>query len=200
MSNLEQEVLDKLAAQGLVITSPWEDVRVAVLGDDDFVANPHFMKAWKLRCAVLIDYFSDDYRYLSNFSVSRIRWAGKDWNTAEHVYQASKTLDESERERIWLSPCADKAKRLGRKVSLIKGWDDEREGIMRQIIYWKFIQNPHLGELLVTSGQAKLVEGNYWHDNYYGNCFCPECADKEGLNILGRLLMDMRQYLVDKDM
>ena len=40
-----------------------------------------------------------------------------------------------------------------------------------------------------------LIEGNYWHDNYWGNCLCPKCKEIEGQNQLGKILMKVRSTL-----
>ena len=56
----------------------------------------------------------------------------------------------------------------------------------------KFRQNPRLRECLLSTQDAVLVEGNTWHDNYWGNCRCRKCRRHKGLNRLGRLLMQVR--------
>lgn len=38
----------------------------------------------------------------------------------------------------------------------------------------------------------EIVEGNYWHDNYWGNCTCDKCKNIEGQNKLGKILMKIR--------
>ncbi len=66
----------------------------------------------------MIDGFHGEFGFLSNFAQSPITFSGKTWQTVEHVFQAAKTLDENEREQIRLAPTPEKAKRLGRKVTL----------------------------------------------------------------------------------
>ena len=44
----------------------------------------------------------------------------------------------------------------------------------------------------LATGGAVLVEGNTWHDNYWGCCTCSRCAGRRGRNNLGRLLMKLR--------
>jgi len=48
---------------------------------------------------------------------------------------------------------------------------------------------------LLATGDTKLLEGNRWHDNFWGNCDCPNCRDKPGLNYLGKILMRVRLEL-----
>ena len=38
-----------------------------------------------------------------------------------------------------------------------------------------------------------VVHGNWWHDNYWGNCNCDRCKDIKGQNKLGKMLMDLRE-------
>ena len=47
---------------------------------------------------------------------------------------------------------------------------------------------------LLETGDEELIEGNRWHDNVFGSCFCPKCGDK-GQNMLGKLLMELRDKL-----
>ena len=37
------------------------------------------------------------------------------------------------------------------------------------------------------------------HDNEYGNCICPKCAEIEGENKLGKILMRVRTELREKE-
>uniref|UniRef100_UPI00345E83CD NADAR domain-containing protein n=1 Tax=uncultured Duncaniella sp. TaxID=2768039 RepID=UPI00345E83CD len=49
--------------------------------------------------------------------------------------------------------------------------------------------NPALAEKLIATGDAELVEGNYWHDTVWGVC------DGVGENHLGKILMRVREEL-----
>jgi hypothetical protein len=42
-----------------------------------------------------------------------------------------------------------------------------------------------------------LIEGNWWHDNFYGSCTCNKCVNK-GENNLGKILMKIREELLEK--
>jgi hypothetical protein len=39
------------------------------------------------------------------------------------------------------------------------------------------------------------LEGNNWHDNTWGNCLCDKCKGIEGKNLLGNILMQVREEL-----
>ena len=143
-----------------------------------------------------ITFFRGQYRFLSNFFPSLVEYQGKIWPTIEHAYQASKTLDYDLQEEIRLAPTPGKAKRLGRSVVLRSDWNEIRVGIMRDLIKLKFA-NPHLRERLMGTGLAYLVEGNHWHDNFWGDCHCNSCYLHEGSNMLGTILMRQRDAYLE---
>ena len=68
---------------------------------------------------------------------------------------------------------------------------------MYQGLKLKF-SDPILKEKLLATGNEKLEEGNWWHDNFWGNCYCPKCKNIEGVNKLGKLLMLLRKELKDE--
>ena len=39
---------------------------------------------------------------------------------------------------------------------------------MEKVVRAKFTQNPHLARFLVETGDAELIEGNSWHDTFWG--------------------------------
>ena len=54
---------------------------------------------------------------------------------------------------------------------------------------------PELREKLLATKDAELIEGNWWHDNFWGNCLCSKCKDIQGKNMLGKLLMKEREQI-----
>ena len=66
-------------------------------------------------------------------------------------------------------------------------------------MYWlvniKFSFDKDLKQKLLSTCNSFLVEGNTWHDNYWGNCTCDKCKYKEGQNKLGKILMKFRKEL-----
>ena len=55
---------------------------------------------------------------------------------------------------------------------------------------------PELREKLLATGNEELIEGNFWCDNTWGNCLCAECQDIPGRNMLGMLLMKVREEIL----
>lgn len=134
----------------------------------------------------VIDSFSGKYRFLSNFYDSPVVMGGREYRTVEHAFQAAKTRRRSMRRRIAAASKPADAKRLGRSVKLRDDWDEYRLVIMEKLLRRKF-SDPTLRQMLVGTGQARLVEGNTWHDTFWGVC------DGMGKNHLGKLLMNIRE-------
>lgn len=143
----------------------------------------------------MIKSFSGSNSFLSNFYSSPLTWEGMEWPTAEHAYQAAKTLDMKEREAIRQAKTPSQAKRMGREVTLRADWEEVKVATMESILWQKF-QRKTLADLLLSTGNESLVEGNNWHDNFWGQCQCIKCAnDSLTGNNLGMLLMKIRKLL-----
>lgn len=143
----------------------------------------------------MIKNFEGEYAFLSNFYFSPMIIDNVVYTTNEHFFQAMKSLNPKERQAIVLAPTPGKAKRLGRKVSLRKDWEDIKEEVMLTGLRHKF-SNPELRKKLLATGNEELIEGTTWHDNYWGICDCEACGG-QGKNRLGKLLMQVREELAD---
>lgn len=133
--------------------------------------------------------FREAHEFLSNFWPVAIRFEGQTYPTVEHAFQAAKTDDEEERARIRGARDPGKAKRLGRAVRLRRDWEKVKLGIMESLLREKFTAHPDLRELLLATGERRLVEGNTWGDAFWGVC------RGRGKNHLGKLLMRVRDDL-----
>ena len=142
-----------------------------------------------------INSFSGPYEYLSNFYDAPVFFEGLHYKNSEAAYQAGKASNPLVR-RLFTGLSPGKAKRLGRSMPIREDWDAVKADYMRRVVHAKFTQNPLLAQALIQTGDAEIEEGNVWHDNYFGNCGCPACRKTEGLNILGRILMEERERLV----
>lgn len=141
----------------------------------------------------MISNFDNKYAFLSNFYDSPIAIDGITYPTVEHFFQAQKTLDQDERLKIADAATPGRAKRLGRTVSLRKDWEVVKDDVMRIGLRAKFSDEKLKIRLLATNDE-ELIEGNWWHDNYWGSCSCPKC-NSQGKNTLGKLLMELRNEL-----
>lgn len=136
-----------------------------------------------------IDYFREEYEFLSNFYPTKVVFDGITYCNSEAAYQAQKCLCPQDRlQFIRLS--SDEAKRLGQKVEMRPDWDEVKCEIMEKIVYEKFMQNPTLAQALLDTGDKPLKEGNYWKDLYWG----VDMKSGKGENHLGKILMALRDY------
>jgi len=137
---------------------------------------------------VVIDKFDDEFAFLSNFYPASVSMDGMTFQNSEAAYQAQKCLNAMDKFQFCnLSP--RDAKKLGRKVQLLPDWEDIKDDVMARILSLKFRQHLDLGNLLIATGDAELIEGNHWRDTYWGVC------DGVGKNRLGELLMQVRTEL-----
>lgn len=137
----------------------------------------------------IIDNFEGEYAFLSNFFPCTIEYGNKIYPSTEHFYQAMKTIDEKEREIIRSAPTPGEAKKAGRSVTLRDLWDEMKLGVMRHALAVKFKLGTELGDKLLATQDATLVEGNWWGDTFWGVC------KGVGDNNLGKLLMERREVL-----
>lgn len=140
--------------------------------------------------------FEGKYEFLSNFYPSPILVDGISYPTVEHAFQATKSLSKEERVEIAKALTPGQAKRLGRKVKLRDDWETVKDEVMKTFVRAKFETNRELRKRLLETGNEFLVEGNTWHDNYWGNCSCEKCKNIKGKNQLGKTLMQVREELL----
>jgi ribA/ribD-fused uncharacterized protein len=134
--------------------------------------------------------FQGEYRFLSNFWPAPIEFAGIDWPSVEHAYQAMKSTNRAERVGISRLDSPGAAKRAGRKVKFKKAdWEKEKFSTMDALVQLKF-KIPELAQMLKETGDAELVEGNTWSDRYWG-----QSPIGTGENNLGKILMAIRDRL-----
>jgi ribA/ribD-fused uncharacterized protein len=138
----------------------------------------------------MIGAFSGKWKGLSNFEPCEIVWEGLRFPTTEHAFQAAKTLDMDERHVIRLMKSPGQAKRAGRVVTLRPNWEEIKIPTMEQIVRLKFIQ-PEFKELLLSTGEQELQEGNWWGDTFWG----VSIQTGRGRNELGKILMRLRESL-----
>lgn len=134
--------------------------------------------------------FTGEHRFLSNFCRVCISYEGLWYASVEAAYQSSKALDPSVREEfVHMTPI--EAKRYGRKILIRKDWENVKIPIMAALLHRKFLV-PDLRAALMSTGDAELVEGNWWHDTFWGVC------EGEGQNWLGKLLMNERTRIAGR--
>ena len=134
---------------------------------------------------------ADEFGTFSNFAAYPIVLDGQRWPTSEHYFQAQKFADAESREEVRRARTPMQAARLGRDRSrkLRRDWESVKVAVMRAAVTAKFDQHPELRELLLSTGDAKLIEHTA-NDDYWG-----DGGDGTGHNWLGRILVEVRATL-----
>lgn len=141
----------------------------------------------------IVNFYStrDEYGCFSNFSRHHLFLKDNVWKTSEHYFQAQKFAGTEYEEKVRSAHSPKEAAELGRnqKFPLRKDWEAVRDDIMREALRAKFTQNKELKEILLETGDAHLIEhtanDSYWADG----------GDGSGQNMLGKLLMELRETL-----
>ena len=133
-----------------------------------------------------IDSFTGKYAFLSNFYASEVRLGGQVALTVEHAFQAAKAVRYADRLKILDAPTPTLSKRYGRRVMLRDDWEDIKLWVMEDLLRQKF-RRQDLKRSLLATGDATLIEGNWWGDEFWGVC------EGKGENNLGKLLMTIRE-------
>lgn len=133
----------------------------------------------------------DDYGEFSNFAAYPIKLDGQVWPTSEHYFQAKKFKDRAIQSKIRKAKTPMIAARMGRDRSrpLRRDWESAKVEVMMTALRAKFTQHEELRELLLSTGDEKIVEHTQ-NDSYWG-----DGGDGSGKNMLGRLLVRLRDEL-----
>lgn len=167
--------------------------------------------------------FRQEFSYLSNFNVlkNKIHYLGYNYISVEAGYMAQKCDDIA-----WKKYCSTisphgnaqgEMKKAAYKVDLVKDFRDKQLKIMLDLLRLKFRNNPELANKLVATYPRMIMEGNVWNDRYWGatipkqkHCHLSDSGELEklyeefpqyfyvGQNYLGRLLMKVRDELLNK--
>jgi ribA/ribD-fused uncharacterized protein len=133
----------------------------------------------------------DQYGCFSNFAAYPIELKAKAWPTSEHYFQAQKFAGSEQEEAIRQEKSPMIAARMGRdrEKSIRPDWERVKDDVMREAVRAKFSQHPQLRDILLATENAEIVEhsanDSYWADG----------GDGSGKNMLGRILMEVREEL-----
>lgn len=142
----------------------------------------------------MIKEFQGDYRFLSNFWVTPVRYRGRVYKSVEHAFQSQKFPEHPNiQEKIESSSLAADAKRIAKenKDQIREDWKIINLQLMHELVKNKFQQNPVLRRNLLGTGYQYLQEGNHWRDDFWG----VRLDTGEGRNNLGKILMRVREEL-----
>nr|XP_028957359.1 riboflavin biosynthesis protein PYRR, chloroplastic-like isoform X4 [Malus domestica] len=150
----------------------------------------------------------DPYGAFSNFSPHQIKMPDDNgdyatWLSVEHYYQAQKFVGVDDPvaqecvENIKSAKSPEEAARIGRSMQrkhpdLVRSdWESVKIEVMYRALKCKFSIYPHLNAMLLSTVGSVLVEASP-HDLFWGGG-----RDGEGLNYLGRLLMQLRSEFLE---
>jgi ribA/ribD-fused uncharacterized protein len=135
------------------------------------------------------------YGAFSNLFRRSIVFENRVYPTAEHAYQAGKARKEEVREWILSAPTPALVAMAAHGLytwDIVPEWSQRKYERMRQVLHAKFTQHEDLTELLLSTGDARLVEAGRVANVV--NCTWGEVNGK-GKNMLGILLMELRAEL-----
>ncbi len=136
----------------------------------------------------------EKYGCFSNFSAHGFELDGAYWPTSEHYFQAQKFVGTAHADQIRLVKTPKDAAKMGRDRSLPLrlDWNDVKDDIMRQGVLRKFETHADIREVLLSTGDEQIIENS--PIDYYWGCG----ADGSGKNMLGQVLMEIREILRDR--
>jgi ribA/ribD-fused uncharacterized protein len=135
------------------------------------------------------------YGVFSNLYRRPIVFEGIKFLTAEHAYQAGKARKKEVRDWLLKAPTPSLLAMAAHGLytwDIVPDWSVTKYDRMRKVLYAKFSQHEDLKQLLLNTGNARLVETGK----------VPNAVNRtwgkvngKGLNMLGSLLMEVRTLL-----
>ncbi len=131
----------------------------------------------------------------SNFYNCNIIIDDKKYTTVEHYFQAMKSTNVHDHEKVRVQRTPFDAKRMGRTISLRKDWEDIKIDIMYKALKTKF-SYPIFKTKLLNTNNDELIEASPY-DSFWGagkdERYINEYKKYEGQNMTGKLLMKLRE-------
>lgn len=150
-----------------------------------FFETLYFYRAYKIGKTVGFSNFSYHSIYIPNFGL---------FPTSEAALQAYKDPNNTEYVNKQLEAKTPAiSKKLGRLCNLRPDWFEVRVNIMKNILILKIEQHPDFKENLLSTGLREIIESSRF-DNFWGIG-----SENQGLNMLGKLLMEIRNEYYIKD-
>jgi ribA/ribD-fused uncharacterized protein len=135
------------------------------------------------------------YGAFSNLYRRPIEFEGDVFATSEHAYQAGKARKPEVRRWLMQAPSPALLAMAAHGLyywDVAPGWSKTKFDRMRRVLAAKFTQHNDLRELLLSTGEARLVE-SATVDNEVNRLWGE--VNGVGQNMLGTLLMELRQEL-----
>lgn len=135
------------------------------------------------------------YGAFSNLYRREVVFEGETFATSEHAYQAGKPRKKAVRDWLMAAPSPALLAMAAHGLyywDVAPGWSTTKFDRMRNILRAKFEQHDDLRELLLSTGDARLVE-SATVDNEVNRLWGE--VNGVGKNMLGVLLMEVRDTL-----
>lgn len=135
------------------------------------------------------------YGAFSNLYRRTIVFEEVEYPTAEHAYQAGKARKDSVREWLMRAPTPSLLAMAAHGLyvwDVAPNWSKTKFDRMKRVLHAKFTQHEDLKELLLSTGNARLVE-KATVDNSVNRLWGE--VNGIGKNMLGQLLMELREEL-----
>lgn len=138
---------------------------------------------------------TDKYGCFSNFSRHGFELDGHYWRTSEHYFQAQKFAGTEYADQVRDAKTPKQAATLGRRrdFPLRDDWEAVKDDIMRHAVLKKFETHEEIRQILLDTGDEDIIE-NAPGDYYWGTG-----KDGSGKNMLGKILMEVRETLRRKE-
>lgn len=135
------------------------------------------------------------YGAFSNLFRRPIEFEGEVFATSEHAYQAGKARKPEVRKWLLAAPSPALLAMAAHGLyywDIAPGWSKTKFDRMREVLRAKFTQHSDLQDLLLSTGEARLVE-SATVDNEVNRLWGE--VNGSGRNMLGILLMEIREDL-----
>jgi ribA/ribD-fused uncharacterized protein len=135
---------------------------------------------------------------LSNFFPCTIEEGGMVFSSSEHMFQYRKAQhhhDERRAQSIKAAPTAFGAKVIGDEIKVNDSWRSIQKAVMENIVMEKFKASSKFRNCLMSTGKAILAETTkdlFWAAGVPPK-MCRSTADFKGANVLGKILMNLRE-------
>lgn len=139
------------------------------------------------------------YGAFSNLFRRPMEFEGRVYPTAEHAYQAGKARKDDVREWILSAPTPSLVAMAAHGLytwDIAPEWSRTKFDRMRKVLKAKFSQHEDLKQLLLSTGNSRLVEAGRT-DNAVNRTWGE--VNGKGQNMLGVLLMDVRDEIRVQD-
>ena len=152
---------------------------------------------------------TDVGKFLSNFHTSHISHHDTTFNSVENAFQASKYLLSNKPEYFYhlaqMSPSEARTmgskggmKKVGAKLD-IEVWERTKYAIMKKLILQRYFKDTKFNQELSKLNNAGIQLYHFERSgekSYWGGYFCKKDNIFKGQNVLGNMLMGIRELSV----